>query len=130
MAGLLSISDFIGFKAQVREIHNQVKANVPHTAGKNADYIPQLEKVDPSLFAVSVCTIDGQRFDVGHTSENFTAQSCIKPLIYAIALETLGSDKVHKFIGREPSGVSFNSLCLNKNNKPQYDQINDTVIQW
>ena len=30
-----------------------------------AQYIPQLESVDPDKFAISVCTVHGQRFHIG-----------------------------------------------------------------
>ena len=33
--------------------------------GQNASYIPQLERYDPKLFTVSVCTVDGQQFTIG-----------------------------------------------------------------
>ena len=33
--------------------------------GKVADYIPQLAKVDPDLFGISVCTIDGEFYSIG-----------------------------------------------------------------
>ena len=33
--------------------------------GANASYIPQLERYDPKLFTVSVCTVDGQQFTIG-----------------------------------------------------------------
>ena len=39
-------------------------------------------------------------------------QSCMKPLNYAIALETRGYDKVFEHIGIEPSGHSFNEMVL------------------
>ena len=46
-----------------------------HRAGKPADYIPQLARVDPAKWGVSLCTIDGQRFSVGDVKEQFSIQS-------------------------------------------------------
>lgn len=53
---------------------------------------------------MSICTIDGQRFSIGDVNVPFTLQSCSKPLTYAIALEKLGQDLVHQYVGQEPSG--------------------------
>ena len=40
-----------------------------------------------------------------------------KPLNYAIALNELGSETVHKYVGQEPSGRKFNELDLDYNSK-------------
>ena len=53
-------------------------------------------RLDPDKFGVSLCTVDGQRFSRGEALEKFTLQSVCKPLIYAIALNELGRDVVHK----------------------------------
>lgn len=82
-----------------------------------ASYIPQLAKVNPDFWGVSLCTIDGQRFSLGDVNEPFTLQSCSKPLTYAIALEELGQETVHTFVGQEPSGRNFNELVLDFNSK-------------
>lgn len=42
---------------------------------------------------------------------------CSKPLTYAIALNELGADVVHRYIGQEPSGRMFNELILDYNSK-------------
>jgi glutaminase len=81
-------------------------------SGKIPNYIPILAKVDPEQFGVSICTVDGQRFNQGDTGVYFGVQSCMKPLNYAIALETRGYDKVFEHIGIEPSGHSFNEMVL------------------
>lgn len=40
-----------------------------------------------------------------------------KPLNYAIALNELGSDVVHSYVGREPTGGKFNALELDYRSK-------------
>ena len=51
---------------------------------------------------------------MGHTKIPFCLQSCVKPLTYAISISTLGTDYVHKFVGKEPSGLRYNTLSLNE----------------
>lgn len=80
-----------------------------------AAYIPQLARVNSDFWGVSVCTIDGQRFSIGDSNVPFTLQSCSKPLTYAIALEILGQELVHQYVGQEPSGRNFNELVLDYN---------------
>lgn len=59
-----------------------------------ADYIPQLARCDPSNWAVSICTVDGQRRSWGDAKVPFCLQSVSKPFTYTIALEELGADEV------------------------------------
>lgn len=51
---------------------------------------------------------------MGHTKIPFCLQSCVKPLTYAISISTLGTEYVHKFVGKEPSGLRYNKLSLNE----------------
>ena len=100
----------------------------PNSDGGVATYIPQLAKVDPKLFGLSVCTTDGQRLNIGDTDYEFCIQSCCKPINYCIALEEHGVEKVHEHVGSEPSGVSFNALTLNPNGLPHNPVINSGAI--
>lgn len=53
------------------------------------------------------------RHTVGDTKVPFCLQSCVKPLKYAVAVHDHGTEYVHSFIGKEPSGLRFNKLFLN-----------------
>jgi glutaminase len=68
--------------------------------------------VSADQFAVSVCTVDGQRFSMGDADVQFGVQSCSKPVSYCMALTAHGPEVVHSQIGREASGRSFNEMCL------------------
>uniref|UniRef100_H2MAT3 glutaminase n=1 Tax=Oryzias latipes TaxID=8090 RepID=H2MAT3_ORYLA len=105
------IPDFEQFTHQIDKIYESAKHQ---DGGQVADYIPQLAKFSPDLWGVSLCTIDGQRHSVGNTKVPFCMQSCVKPLEYAIAVHELGSEHVHRFVGKEPSGFKFNKLSLNE----------------
>lgn len=85
------VPDFSNFIKDIEDIYWKCKSN---TDGKVAAYIPQLARVNPDYWGVSVCTIDGQRFSIGDVNVPFTLQSCSKPLTYAIALEKLGQEVV------------------------------------
>lgn len=108
----LVIPDFAGFTKDIAAIHEKCKNN---KRGTLATYIPQLSHMNPKHWGVSVCTIDGQRYSTGDTDIPFTIQSCSKPLTYAIALEILGHETVHQYVGQEPSGRNFNELILDYN---------------
>ncbi|XP_046384446.1 glutaminase liver isoform, mitochondrial-like [Ischnura elegans] len=119
------IPDFQGFTRHIEDIYWRCKSN---TEGKVASYIPQLARMNPDYWGVSICTIDGQRFSIGDTDVPYTLQSCSKPLTYAIALDELGADLVHQYVGQEPSGRMFNELVLDHNKKPHNPMINAGAI--
>jgi glutaminase len=123
--GYLAIPDFPGFLADFQEMFERVRKN---TAGRVADYIPQLGRVNPEQFAVAACTVDGQRLALGDTSVNFCLQSVSKPVNYCLALEEQGEEVVHRHVGREPSGRGFNELTLNKEGLPHNPLINSGAI--
>ncbi|XP_072252607.1 glutaminase kidney isoform, mitochondrial-like isoform X2 [Leuresthes tenuis] len=119
------IPDFQSFTSHIDELYENAK-NL--SGGQVADYIPQLAKFSPDLWAVSLCTVDGQRHTVGDTKVPFCLQSCVKPLKYAVAVHDHGTEYVHSFIGKEPSGLRFNKLFLDEDDKPHNPMVNAGAI--
>uniref|UniRef100_A0A673J737 glutaminase n=1 Tax=Sinocyclocheilus rhinocerous TaxID=307959 RepID=A0A673J737_9TELE len=74
-----------------------------------------------SLVLISVYSL--HRHTVGDTKVPFCLQSCVKPLKYAIAVHDHGTEYVHQFIGKEPSGLRFNKLFLNEDGKDYNHQL-------
>lgn len=121
----LVIPDFSSFTKDLDEIHAELKSD---TRGTVADYIPQLARVEPDQFGIAVCTVDGQRHTIGDAHTRFCIESVCKAINYCLALEEHGPDVVHQHVGREPSGVSFNELTLNKRGRPHNPMINAGAI--
>jgi glutaminase len=119
--GDLVCSDFAGFEKDLNQIYDQARGE---SGGQVADYIPQLARVNPDLFGVSACTIDGQRINIGDYQEEFCVQSTCKPINYCLALEEIGRSNVHKHIGHEPSGSAFNEVTFNAQGLPHNPMIN------
>ncbi|XP_069839674.1 glutaminase kidney isoform, mitochondrial isoform X2 [Dendropsophus ebraccatus] len=119
------IPDFMSFTSHIDELFESAKKL---SGGKVADYIPQLAKFSPDLWGVSLCTVDGQRHSVGDTKVPFCLQSCVKPLKYAISVNDLSTEYVHRYVGKEPSGLRFNKLFLNEDEKPHNPMVNAGAI--
>jgi len=96
--------------------------------GEVAHYIPELSKANPDHFGISLATLDGHVYEVGDTRVPFTIQSISKAFVFALALDTLGADKVESAIGVEPSGDPFNSIRLNAENHPFNPMVNAGAI--
>jgi len=93
---------------KVTKIYNKLKNT---TGGKNADYIPELEKVNPKLYAISIYTIDGQQFNIGDFNHEFAIESCSKVFTLALALKKYGIQNLKKKIGTFSSKQKFDSIC-------------------
>ncbi|XP_031703977.1 glutaminase 2b [Anarrhichthys ocellatus] len=119
------IPEFDVFAQRINKIYNRVQSQ---SDGRVADYIPQLAKFSPELWGVSLCTVDGQRHSVGDTKLPFCLQSCVKPLQYAIAVHEMGTERVHRYVGMEPSGLKFNMLSLDDEDKPHNPMVNAGAI--
>src|SRR5262245_10077745 len=74
-----------------------------------ADYIPELQRADPTWCAVALVSVDGHSYHAGECDQLFTLQSISKPFVYALALTDLGLERVSARVGTEPSGEAFNA---------------------
>ena len=123
--GEFVIPEFTKFCSIIDGMYNSCRTI---SEGTVASYIPQLAKYSPDYWGVSLCTIDGQRHSIGDVHIPFTLQSASKPFNYALAINELGADVIHKFVGHEPSGESFNFIKLGHDNKPHNPLINAGAI--
>ena len=121
----LIISNWTKFINDIDNIYEETKN---YNNGNVATYIPQLANVDPELYSISICSIDGQIYNKGDYKQEFCVQSCSKPITYLIASHLSNSDYIHNFVGCEPSGRNFNELCLNTDKIPHNPLINSGAI--
>ena len=97
--------------------------------GAVASYIPELSKAHRNHFGIALATIDGHVYASGDSEVPFTIQSSIsKAFVFAVALETLGAERVEAKIGVEPSGEAFNSIRLRPDNRPFNPMVNAGAI--
>jgi len=94
--------------ALLEEILQQVRPLIGQ--GKVADYIPALAEVAADRLAIAVCTVDGELFQAGDAAERFSIQSISKVLSLTLALTRYQEGEIWQRVGKEPSGLPFNSL--------------------
>lgn len=95
------------YQAILKQAYENFKGD---TTGKNADYIPALARVDPTLYGIAIVTTDGRIYKIGDVDQPFSIQSISKVFTLALAMEELGADEVFNKIGSEPTGRPFNSI--------------------
>ncbi|MFR9672517.1 MAG: glutaminase A, partial [Rikenellaceae bacterium] len=78
--------------------------------GKNADYIPYLADVDPSLFAITVCLTNGEVISVGDGTHPFGIESISKVCTALLAMNQHSAEEVLHKIGADATGLPFNSI--------------------
>ncbi|EBR9859784.1 glutaminase, partial [Salmonella enterica subsp. enterica serovar Chester] len=81
-------------------------------SGKVADYIPALAEVSPDWLGIAVCTVDGEIFAAGDAYQRFSVQSISKVLSLTLAMTRYKESEIWSRVGKEPSGLPFNSLVL------------------
>jgi glutaminase len=122
----LVIPDWSTFGADMTYHFSTVETN---QEGETAQYIPILQRANPEQWALSICSIDGQRLSIGDTDATFSIQSVSKPVTYALCLEKEGEEAVDEWIGVEPAGRAFNTQDLDADtNRPFNASVNSGAI--
>lgn len=86
-------------------------------AGKNADYIPALAKVDSAYFGLALVTNDGNIYSKGDVDQAFSIQSISKVFTLALAMEQKSPQVIFDKIGVNATGLAFNSIIAIEQNQ-------------
>ncbi|NRO99644.1 glutaminase, partial [Paraburkholderia sp. NMBU_R16] len=111
------------YQSILEQIHRDIEPW--RTAGRVANYIPELAKVPAERFGMAVVTVGGNVFSIGDANVRFSIQSISKLFACTLAFQLLG-DALWERVGREPSGTAFNSLVQleTERGKPRNPFIN------
>lgn len=115
-------------KQTLNAVYQQTKSM---QGGKNADYIPDLAKVNPAYFGIAIATVDGKVTAIGDAEVPFAIESVSKPFVYALALQDNGEKVVTEKVGLNATGYPFNSVMAIEE-RPQHLQnplVNAGAIQ-
>ena len=98
--------------------------------GHNADYIPYLANIDPSLFGLSVVLLDGTIISVGDCDYEFGIESVSKVFTAILALKQYGQEAVINKLCANATGMPFNSVftILLENEQPSTPLVNAGAI--
>ena len=99
--------------------------------GKNASYIPALEKVNSSHLGISIIEPDGSIIKSGDWKVVFTLQSISKVISFIVACMHHGIPYVLERVDLEPTGDPFDSIIrleMHKLGKPLNPMINSGAI--
>ena len=78
--------------------------------GANADYIPALAAVDPSIYGIVLVTTDGKIYTAGDIKSEVSIQSISKVFTLAKVFDEQGPDAIYNSIGVDATGMRFNSI--------------------
>lgn len=93
------------------------------SGGARATYSESLATVDPELFGIALCAVDGTEYSAGDAQTLFSMQGTTNAFTYAMALERAGAQAVHAKVGIEPSGNPFYAIRLEPQTQRPYNPM-------
>ncbi|XP_073975770.1 glutaminase liver isoform, mitochondrial-like isoform X2 [Rhodnius prolixus] len=115
------IPKFEELRHAVGVLYGEIEGDV---TGETSNYIPEIKNTCPDLWAVSICSTDGQKCSFGDYLVPLTIQDISYPFLYAKCLDLFGSATVLEYVGieRKPADVSVkNSKANNRAFNPMTD---------
>ncbi|XP_061896630.1 glutaminase liver isoform, mitochondrial isoform X1 [Entelurus aequoreus] len=110
LQGRLVIPDFCSFTEDTQKLFSRCRQM---SCAQNKD------NMDATKWAVSVCTVDGQRLSLGDWATALPLGELSWPLVYGVAVELLGSQLVHRYVGVEPYCTRESPFSLSKAGTPR-----------
>ena len=114
-------------KTAVQNAYDKLRST---TGGKNASYIPYLAQVDPNLFGISVCLLDGTIISVGDAEHTFGIESVSKVPTAILAMREYGALDILEKVGADATGLPFKSIMalLLEKDRPSSPLVNAGAI--
>jgi glutaminase len=92
----------------VEKIYNKVKKL--KQKGKNAEYIPDIKRGNPNIYAISLCNMKGDIMNFGDYESEVGIESVSKVFTLALALNIHSIKKLIRNIGKTKEQHEFNSM--------------------
>ncbi len=125
LTGNLVIPDFKNFSSFIINLYNRT---IQNEEGSVSGEIPELANANPNQYALSICTVDGQRFNIGDYRASYLARSTAKFLNYCLAFEDQDQQTIYKSIGYGPKESEIDHIMLNKNGLPHNPFTNSGAL--
>ena len=99
------------FNKIIESVYNQTKGI---KSGRKAHYIPELAKVKSSIYAISICDLNGNIYHKGDYKSKVAIESISKLFSLSLAVKQHGIESVFNKIGMHGSFLPFNSIVAAK----------------
>uniref|UniRef100_A0A665VSB6 glutaminase n=1 Tax=Echeneis naucrates TaxID=173247 RepID=A0A665VSB6_ECHNA len=111
LQGRFVIPDFSTFTEQTQKLFSRCRQlssdQVSHFLSQTAPGSGQ------RTWGVSICTVDGQRLSLGDWAGSQVLGEVSWPLVYGVAVDLLGSDLVHRYVGNQSPSLMSSDFVTN-----------------
>ncbi|XP_075884840.1 glutaminase liver isoform, mitochondrial isoform X2 [Nelusetta ayraudi] len=121
LQGRLVVPDFTTFAEETQKLFSRCR-QLTSVQEK------EQEPVDSTKWAVALCTVDGQRLSLGDWAGLLPLAEVSWPLVYGAAVDLLGSDLVHRYVGVDGFSVYNSPFTLTKTGIPHSPLVETGAI--
>ncbi|XP_068169106.1 glutaminase liver isoform, mitochondrial isoform X2 [Antennarius striatus] len=114
LQGRFVIPDFSTFNEETQKLFSRCRQLSPIQVGAGDGK----ESMDSTRWGLSICTVDGQRLSLGDWADALVLGEVSWPLVYGVAVDLLGSDLVHRYVGMEGYSRYDSPFTLSKTGIP------------